>query len=295
MRIDLHTHSSVSDGTDTPAELVAAAAVRGLDVVALTDHDTFDGLHEAEVAGQRLGVRVLRGVEMSAHHRWASVHVLGYGCRADDPELGAELARIRQGRTGRVPAMLARLAAAGMPIDDVLPGIVAGSPSVGRPHLADAMIAKGYVADRREAFDNYLADDGPMFVGRYATPLERGLDLIHGAGGVAVIAHPWGRVSRDQLPPDLLAGLAASGRLDGVEVDHQDHDAATRADLRAVADRLGLLATGSSDYHGTGKQDHDLGCNTTAPPVLAAIASLVTERGGLLTSEGVAIRPSEGS
>jgi 3',5'-nucleoside bisphosphate phosphatase len=283
MRIDLHTHSSVSDGTDSPAGLVAAAAEAGLDVVALTDHDTFDGLAEAVDAGPRLGVRVLRGLEMSAQHHWSSVHVLGYGCRADDPALSAELARVREGRNGRVPAMLASLARYGMPVPaEVLSRHVGNSPSVGRPHLADAMVELGYVADRTEAFDTWLADDRPIFVGRYAAPLPRALDLIRGAGGVAVIAHPWGRGSREQLPPELLVELAQAGRLDGIEVDHQDHDEATRAELRALAGRLGLLATGSSDYHGLGKTDHGLGCNTTPAEVLATISERVAERGGQL-------------
>ncbi|MCA0294992.1 MAG: PHP domain-containing protein [Actinobacteria bacterium] len=283
MRIDLHTHSSVSDGTDAPAELVAAAAAAGLDVVALSDHDTFDGLADAGEAGERLGVQVVRGIEVSAQYRGTSVHLLGYGCRADDPALLAELTRVRRGRGDRVPAMLANLAAAGMPVPgEVLARHVGTSPSVGRPHIADAMIELGYVADRREAFDRWLADDKPIFVGRYATPLAAGLDLITAAGGVAVIAHPWGRVSRHQLPASLLAQLAASGQLDGVEVDHQDHDRATRAELRALAARLGLLATGSSDYHGAGKDDHDLGCNTTTDEVLAEIAARVGARGGRL-------------
>jgi predicted metal-dependent phosphoesterase TrpH len=226
---------------------------------------------------------VLRGLEMSAQLQWDSVHVLGYGCRADDTALAAELARVREGRNGRVPAMLANLARHGMPVPvDVLQRQVGASPSVGRPHIADAMVELGYVADRREAFDTWLADDRPIFVGRYAAPLGWALDLIRGAGGVAVIAHPWGRGSRDQLPPALLAELAAAGRLDGLEVDHQDHDDATRVELRALADRLGLLATGSSDYHGLGKTDHGLGCNTTAPEVLAAISERVGERGGAL-------------
>jgi predicted metal-dependent phosphoesterase TrpH len=283
MRIDLHTHSSVSDGTDAPAELVAAAAAAGLDVVGLTDHDTFAGLDEAGEAGVQLGVRVLRGLELSAEHDGVSVHLLGYGCLVDDGPLNDELAKVREGRVGRIPAMLARLAEQGMPVpEDVLAKYVGGSPSVGRPHLADAMIELGYVADRREAFDTWLADDRPIFVTRYSTDLVTGLDLIRGAGGAAVIAHPWGRVSREQLPPELLAQLAASGKLDGVEVDHQDHDAATRRELRTLAGELGLLVTGSSDYHGTGKTDHDLGCNTTEPAVLAELAARVAERGGRL-------------
>lgn len=283
MRIDLHTHSNISDGTDTPAELAVKAAVAGLDVVALCDHDTFDGLDAAVGAGQTAGVEVLRGIEISAQHAGSSVHVLGYGCRVEDAPLQAELARIRRGRSGRVPAMLANLARHGMPVPiDVLYRHVGDSPSVGRPHIADAMVELGYVADRKEAFDRWLADDKAIFVHRYATELRVALDLVRAAGGVAVIAHPWGRISRDLLPPRLLAELASSGRLGGVEVDHQDHDAPTRAELRTLADRLGLLATGSSDYHGAGKQDHDLGCNTTDPAVLAELRLRVAARGGLL-------------
>jgi predicted metal-dependent phosphoesterase TrpH len=282
MRIDLHTHSSVSDGTDTPAELVANAALSGLDVVALTDHDTFDGLLEAREAGRRLGVEVLGGIEISAQRAGMSVHLLGYGCRVGDPALGAELARVREGRAGRVGAMLARLSAVGMPIPvEVLYRHVGDSPSVGRPHFADAMVELGYVADRTEAFDTWLADDKPIFVPRYAVAVGQGIALVRAAGGVAVLAHPWGRGSRDNLSPDVLADLTARG-LDGIEVDHQDHDPATRRELRALAAELALLATGSSDYHGTGKVDHDLGCNTTAPEVLDVIRVRVAERGGLL-------------
>jgi len=282
MRIDLHTHSSVSDGTDTPAGLVAQAVTAGLDVVALTDHDTFDGLPEALAAGGRLGIEVLRGVEISAQRRGASVHLLGYGCRVDDRALSAELARVREGRSGRVGAMLARLSALGMPIPaDVLYRQVGDSPSVGRPHFADAMIELGYVADRTEAFDTWLADDKPVFVPRYAVPVAQGVALVRASGGVAVLAHPWGRGRREHLSPDVLADLARGG-LDGIEVDHQDHDQAARDELRVLAGELGLLATGSSDYHGTGKVDHDLGCNTTAPDVLDAIRARVAGRGGLL-------------
>lgn len=283
MLIDLHTHTSVSDGTETPAELVQAAAAAGIEVLGVCDHDTFAGLEAAAEAARQAGVRVWRGVEISAQYQGASVHLLGYGCRDDDVPLNQELARIRRGRTDRIPALLAKLAEAGMPIDDVLADFVADSPSVGRPHIADAMVAKGYVADRKEAFDRYLADDGPLFVPRYAVELEEGLALVRAAGGAAVLAHPWGRVSRGLLGREVLAALVAGPGLDGVEVDHQDHDRATRLELREVAGELGLCCTGSSDYHGTGKTGHELGCNTTAPAVLATLAGLVEQRGGRLT------------
>ncbi|PFG16902.1 hypothetical protein ATK74_1457 [Propionicimonas paludicola] len=280
--IDLHTHSSVSDGTDSPTELLVNAAAAGLSAIALCDHDTFDGLDEAAQAATTTGVELLRGVEISAELDGQSVHLLGYGPRPDHPGLLAELELVRAGRTGRIPQMLERLAAVGMPVPaEVLARHVGESPSVGRPHLADAMVELGYVADRREAFDGWLADDRPIFVPRYGVPLRRALQLIREAGGAAVIAHPWGRQSRELLDAAVLAELAGSGLLDGLEVDHQDHDDDTRTELRALAGSLGLLATGSSDYHGLGKMDHELGCNLTAPGVLAEIQRRIDERGGV--------------
>ena len=268
MRIDLHTHSSVSDGTDTPEELVRKAAAAGLDVVALTDHDTFDGLNAAVAEGQRIGVQVLRGMELSCSRGGDSVHLLAYGADPLNAALRAELALVRGGRKGRLTGVLMKLAELGVPVSEAeVMAQVGDSPSVGRPHIADAMIKAGHVGDREEAFDRFLAEGGPAHVHRYAIELERGIDLVHAAGGVAVIGHPWGRGREHVLPPALLSALAAEHGLDGVEVDHQDHDASTRAQLRTLAAELGLLATGSSDYHGTGKLDHDLGCNTTAPEV----------------------------
>lgn len=279
MRIDLHTHSSTSDGTDSPDELVANAARAGLDVVALTDHDTFDGLDLAVATGEQVGVQVVRGLELSCTHRGSSVHLLGYGADPAAPGLAGEMQRVRDGRQGRVAGVLAKLEALGVGVsEEAVQRFVGDSPSVGRPHIADAMVEAGHVRDRTEAFDRYLADGGPAHVERYAIPLPRGIDLVRDAGGVAVIAHPWGRGRERVLPPELLASLAAEHRLDGVEVDHQDHDRDARRRLRALVKRLGLLGTGSSDYHGTGKTDHDLGCNTTAPEVFAEITARMATR-----------------
>src|SRR5215203_514804 len=268
MRIDLHTHSLISDGTDTPGELVRKARAVGLDVVGLTDHDTFDGLDEAVAEAERVGIHVVRGMELSCSRHGDSVHVLAYGADPASPGLAAEMARVRDGRLGRLTGVLAKLAELGVPVTEAeVMAQVGESPSVGRPHIADAMIKAGHVRDREEAFDRFLAEGGPAHVQRYAIELERGIDLVHAAGGVAVIGHPWGRGREHVLPPALLSALAAEHALDGVEVDHQDHDANTRAQLRTLAAELGLLVTGSSDYHGTGKLDHDLGCNITAPEV----------------------------
>ena len=281
MRIDLHTHSSTSDGTDSPAELVENAARAGLDVVALTDHDTFDGLDAAVAAGEQVGVQVVRGLELSCAEQGSSVHLLGYGVDPSDPTLAAEMRRVRDGREGRLGGVLAKLEELGVGVsEESVRRYVGDSPSVGRPHIADAMIEAGHVQNRTEAFDRFLSDGGPAHVERYAIPLARGIDLVRGAGGVAVIAHPWGRGRERVLPPEMLAALAAEHDLDGIEVDHQDHDRDTRRRLRALVKRLDLLGTGSSDYHGTGKTDHDLGCNTTAPEVYAEIGARMAARVG---------------
>ena len=272
MRIDLHTHSAVSDGTDTPAELVEKARAVGLDVVALTDHDTFDGLDEAAAAGERVGIQVVRGMELSCSRHGSSVHVLAYGADPASTGLAAEMALVRDGRLGRLAGVLAKLAALGVPVSEAeVMAQVGNSPSVGRPHIADALIKAGHVRDRQEAFDRFLADGGPAHVHRYTIEVERGIDLVHEAGGVAVIAHPWGRGRERLLPGSAIQALARDHGLDGIEVDHQDHDADIRRRLHTLADSLGLLATGSSDYHGTGKLDHDLGCNTTDPDVFDEI------------------------
>jgi predicted metal-dependent phosphoesterase TrpH len=279
MRIDLHTHSLISDGTDTPGELVRKARAVGLDVVGLTDHDTFDGLDEAVAEGERVGIHVVRGMELSCSRHGDSVHVLAYGADPANPGLAAEMGRVRDGRLGRLAGVLAKLAELGVPITEAeVMAQVGESPSVGRPHIADALIQAGHVRDRQEAFDRFLADGGPAHVHRYTIEVDRGIDLVHEAGGLAVIAHPWGRSREHVLPPSLLEALVRDHRLDGIEVDHQDHDAETRQRLRTLAANLGLLATGSSDYHGAGKLDHDLGCNTTDPEVFDEMQRRLADR-----------------
>ena len=263
--IDLHTHSSASDGTQSPAELVRAAATAGLDVLALTDHDTADGWPEATAAALDAGLVLLRGMEVSTEHEGASVHLLAYLPDPTEPRLAAALTRIREGRTDRVPTVVERLRELGsaITVDDVLQAS-AGTPAPGRPHIADALVALGEVRDRDEAFERYLTAGRPAYVDRYATPLTEMIGIVAGAGGASVIAHPWGRHGTRSLDADLLSGLRALG-LAGIEVDHQDHDDAERAALRDLAGELDLVATGSSDHHGLGKIGHDLGCNVTAP------------------------------
>ncbi len=274
-RIDLHTHSTVSDGTDTPRALVRAALAAGLDVVALTDHDTWAGLDEAAEEAERIGVGFLPGAEVSCERLGRSVHLLAYGGDRTHPGLVAELVRIRAGRTDRIPEMLRRLGRLGMPLtEDQVAVHARDTPSIGRPHVADAMVAAGYVASRDEAFAGYLAEGGSAYVERYSPDIADAVGLVRAAGAVPVLAHPWGRGSRDVLPPHVLEALVEQG-LAGWEADHVDHTEAERAELHVLAERLGVLATGSSDYHGTGKTRNPLGVHTTDPSTYAELRRLV--------------------
>lgn len=282
MRIDLHTHSYLSDGTDTPTKLVLNAQAAVLDVVALTDHDTLDGVHEAREAGRRVGVQVLPGVELSAKYGGREVHLLGYGPRPDYEDLNAELARIRQGRRNRLPAMLERLAAIGVPVSMTEVAAQAAGPgtSLGRPHVADALVAKGYVVNRNEAFDRYLDRRGPAYVSRPTIELTAGIDLLHQAGAAVVLAHPGSREMHEVLTGEVIEMLARRHGLDGIEVDYPLHDIATRDLYHRLGARLDLVRTGSSDYHGTGKTGHDLGSVTTRPSAYRELLSRIAARGG---------------
>jgi len=271
VRIDLHTHSSRSDGTEPPAELVRLAREAGLDVVAITDHDTTAGWDEAAAAADGVGIELVRGMELSTRHGGRSVHLLAYLTDPTDTDLLAETERVVAGRRERVPALLEKLTAAGFELtaEDIERATPPGAVT-GRPHIADALVARGVVATRDEAFATVLGPNGPGFVRRYATPLLDAIDLVSRAGGVSVLAHPWARSSRQVLDPETVARLRDAG-LTGLEVDHQDHDRDARAGLRGVAEELGLVVTGSSDWHGAGKADHELGCNTTDPEQYARL------------------------
>lgn len=280
MRIDLHTHSNRSDGTESPADLVRRALERGIDVLALTDHDTTEGWQEAADVAVRCDLVLVRGVEVSCTFEGYGVHLLAYLPDPTYPPLDAELRRVLDGRSSRLPATLERLRALGIDIDVHDVRRVSGETSAtGRPHVADALVALGVVADRNEAFNTYLGPQGPAYVHRYAADLESMLGIVAGAGGVSVIAHPWAsRHDHTALDAVGLARLREAG-LAGVEVDHQDHDDATRESLRALASDLDLVVTGSSDYHGLGKVDHDLGCNVTAPDQLERLLDLAAAAG----------------
>ncbi len=271
MRIDLHTHSLASDGTDSPGDLVRAAKRAGLDVVALTDHDTTDGWAEAGTVADEVGIRLIPGMELSTKHNGLSMHLLAYHPDQEHPELAATVQQVLQGRTDRMPMMVERLRQAG--IDITVPDVErqAGSTSAtGRPHVADALVELGVVAHRNDAFERFLSRGGPGYVERYAASTSEMIALVRAAGGVPVLAHAWGRHGPDAVTEADFADFVEAGLL-GLEVDHQDHTPLMREQLRGIARNLDLIITGSSDHHGTGKKNHDLGVNTTHPDELARI------------------------
>jgi len=265
VKIDLHTHSDRSDGTDTPTELIENAKAAGLDVIAITDHDSTEGWKEADKAAKRVGITLVHGIEISTKLDGKSVHLLGYEFDPKDKPLLHELRKVIDGRNSRLPATLERLR--GLGIDITAHDVRARSTNAaatGRPHVADALIDLGVVQDRNEAFERYLKPGRPAYVDRYAADLTTAITLVKAAGGKAVLAHPWSRGSHRVLTRDRIGTLKEHG-LDGLEVDHNDHGAEDRAALRQIARDLGLVRTGSSDYHGTGKIDFPLGGNTTEP------------------------------
>jgi len=257
--VDLHTHSNVSDGLLTPTELVGQAERRGLRVLALTDHETVAGLAEAEAAAARSEIEFVPGVEINSDVDRHEVHVLGYYVDRHDPNLVAALAHLEQQRVERIDRMLAQLQIIDRPVDADRVREIAGPGTIGRPHVARAMIERGYVDSVSEAFDRYLASGRPGFVPRRRNDPEVAVRLIRGNGGVPVLAHP---LTSGDVEATLR--LLVPVGLMGMEVYYGEYDAATHEELRAIADSWNLIATGGSDYHGEGfKLGRDLG----GPPV----------------------------
>jgi 3',5'-nucleoside bisphosphate phosphatase len=282
VQIDLHTHSTASDGTKTPRQVVQLAAAAGLDVLALTDHDSAAGWAEASAAIEA-GVTLVPGIEISSKYDGAGVHLLAYLPDPTYQPLADELTLILAGRTGRLAGIIGRLRAAGVDISEAeVIQQVGASPAIGRPHVADVLVRKGFAHSRSEAFEHWLGAGRVGHVVRYATPTADMVRLITEAGGAAVVAHPWGRASRRVLDRRTIAALKDVG-LVGLEVDHQDHTPEDRTRLRVIANELGLVVTGSSDFHGEGKVDHELGCNTTTQ---AEFERLVTAAASNAASAG---------
>ncbi|MEU4149806.1 PHP domain-containing protein [Streptomyces sp. NPDC026659] len=274
MRIDLHCHSTASDGTDTPAELVRNAARAGLDVVALTDHDTTRG-HAEAIAALPEGLTLVPGAELSCRTDGVSMHLLAYLFDPEEPALLAERELVRDDRVPRARAMVARLNELGVPVAWEQVERIAAGGSVGRPHIASALVELGVVPTVGDAFTpEWLADGGRAYVPKHETDPFEAIRLVKNAGGVTVFAHP-AAVKRGRTVPEATIAKLAEAGLDGMEVDHMDHDPATRTRLRDLAGELGLLVTGSSDYHGS-RKTVALGANTTDPEVYGEIIRRAT-------------------
>lgn len=291
MRIDLHTHSTASDGTQAPAQVVREAAAAGLDVVALTDHDTTRGWAEAVVSARECAITLVPGIEISCQTGGISVHLLGYLPDPAHTGLLAELEHARDSRATRARRMV-ELIAEDHPLAwaDVLAqsGVDA---TLGRPHIADALVARGIVPDRDTAFSDLLDSRSPYHVSHYAPDPVLAVRLVRAAGGVPVMAHPFahrrGRVVADEVIEELAeAGLA------GLEVRHRDHDRPARAHAADLAAALGLIQTGSSDYHGGGKHNR-LGENLTDPESLEQLLDQACGPTSIVRGESGAAPPTE--
>lgn len=279
VRSDLHTHSTASDGTDSPAELVAAAAGAGLDTVALTDHDTTSGWPEAVEALPR-GLRLIRGAEFSCtapdgRGGRLSLHLLGYLFDPGSPVIGEEQNRLRGERRRRLRLMAERMAADGYPVDpDTLLADLPPDAPAGRPHLARVLVSAGVVGSVDEAFGRFLASGSRYYVGRADTEVHTAVRMVLDAGGVPVLAHAFARSRGPVVSEEVIADLAEQGMV-GLEVDHPDHTGPDRTRLRGLATELDLLPTGSSDYHGANKTI-GLGHETTDGEVCERIEALAS-------------------
>lgn len=253
--IDLHTHSSYSDGTLSPAELVALATLRGISVLALTDHDTLAGLPPAMEAARQAGIELIPGVELSTEVDDHEVHILGYFVDPDDPRLAAALADLAEQRRLRTRRFTEKLTALGLPVPYSRVEAIAGDGTVGRPHVARAMIELGYVDTIGEAFDRYLAAGRPAFVPRVSANPDDAVRLLRTAGAVPVLAHPLSTGD----PEGMVTRLIPHGLL-GIEVYYSEYAPAVHSELRSIADRFDLIPTGGSDFHGPNfKEGRELG------------------------------------
>jgi predicted metal-dependent phosphoesterase TrpH len=282
MRIDLHTHSTASDGTDSPAELVAAAAAAGLDVVAITDHDSTAGWRDA-FAARPPGLTIVPGVEFSCVHRDGdgrriSLHLLAYLVDPDNVAIQSEWQRLRDSRRVRGEAMVENLIADGYPITWEQVSSLAAGGSVGRPHIGRALVDSGVVADVDTAFRELLSSRQRYYVRKLDTDVFDAIRLVRAAGGLPVFAHPIARRRGPVVSDPTIADMAAAG-LVGLEVDHPDHEPDDRAHAAALARDLDLIGTGSSDYHGTNK------------PTLIGARQTATEAYERLLALPTAIRP----
>ncbi|HKJ11835.1 MAG TPA: PHP domain-containing protein [Ornithinimicrobium sp.] len=271
--IDLHAHSAHSDGTQSAADLVLAASCAGVDVLGLTDHDVVDGWDAAAAQAARVGITVVPGVELSTQVAGMSVHLLAYLVDPWDRTLGAMMGTIRAHRTARLRRTVELLAADGYPVDyDEIVAWAGAGTTLGRPHVADALVRAGSFPDRDAVFETLLHSSSPYYVRHWAPSTSEAIGTVRSAGGVPVLAHPFahrrGRVLTEADIDDLVdVGLC------GLEVHHPDHDAEAVATAGSISARRGLVQTGASDYHGTGKSNRLAQC-TTAPETLERLLGM---------------------
>jgi predicted metal-dependent phosphoesterase TrpH len=260
-RTDLHTHSVESDGTNTITANVELAAERGLAGIAVTDHDTTAGYDEAAAAAEHAGIEWIPGIEFSAEHDGASLHVLAYWADPADPALVEELRKLSDTRFRRGELMVESLRSLGYNISFDRVREIAGDALIARPHIAQAMVEAGIVSTEKEAFDRFISDGGIAYVPKHALAPLDALRLIRDAGGVCVLAHPAMWKGNGAVPDELIEEMAAGG-MGGLEIDHPDQDLDQRAHYRAMAERLDLVPTGGSDCHGA-RYDYRLGGEST--------------------------------
>ncbi|ADK83973.1 PHP domain protein [Desulfarculus baarsii DSM 2075] len=257
--IDLHTHTTASDGSCRPAEVVAAAKAAGLAAVAITDHDTTAGLDEALAAGRELGLEVIPGVEISVNGGpTGSMHVLGLFVDHHRPDFAQAMERLQEARAQRNPQIAQKLQEMGVAVTMDMVRAHAGGGLVGRAHFAQAMVELGAVANRQEAFGRYLARGKPAYVEKYRLECDQAMALLRAAGGVPVLAHP-GLLKQPPTALEALLRQLASMGLEGLEAHYSEHDELLTKRLQAMAGKLGLIVTGGSDFHGAAKPDIRLG------------------------------------
>jgi predicted metal-dependent phosphoesterase TrpH len=268
-RVDLHVHSTASDGKLRPSEVVLLAAQVGVKTLALTDHDTTDGVAEAQRTGREVGIEVIAGVEINSEGEHGDAHILGLLIDPVEPTLREQLVAIRDARVGRAKGMLKKLAAMGMPVEwERVLAIAGEASSIARPHIARAMVEAGHVATVQEAFDKYIDNDGPAYVNRFRLTISEAIGVIHGAGGLAVLAHPAHSKLVHLIPQLVEAGL------DGVEVYYPTHTPEQQSELLGIAAHYDLVITGGSDFHTLDDSAHGrLGCVDVPPDVVANLKS----------------------
>ena len=280
---DFHLHSTASDGMHTPTWVMETAAAKGVRVLALTDHDTTDGLAEAKTAAARLGLRLIPGMELSTDYKGADVHLLAYGFNVHDARLQEKLAWLRRGRLERTQKIVEILDGLGAAVSIYRIYEIAGEATVGRPHVARALVEAGHVSDVQEAFDRYLGNGGPADVDRVKFSPQETIELVHGVGGVVFCAHP---IFIGANYPEVIAQFTKWG-LDGIETYYKHYDAEMVTAHRLLGERLGLMRSGGSDYHGLGNpDDREIGDFTFPDDRMHEFLSFL-ETKGVDTGEGV--------